>query len=280
MLHQLQCDIEGFVRTLEHPVLLEDGAGLCDLTLNEWRFLIDHGRLILEVWHSERSLVRRVERVLTCDAARMSLAARRQNGCVAVRLEILGQGGLESYRPAPSAAERHEFSRQLVRMLGRDFPGCRIERVSHRSHRQHSLSAWYARGVAQRNQSGWAFLGLSEAEGIGARDSALAFGLVWLDWLRGRRDGERIRGLKLFLPRPAVEAAAHRAAFLDPRTTTVEIFEWSPPRAWGAAPRAPEGVSPRKVDLADYGNVQTGLVPRRERDAVVGRHRGLLRELL
>ena len=288
----LRRDIEGFVHTLHRPVLVENGAELFDLTVSEWRLSIEHGRLIFEAWDSHRSLARRVEGLAGRDSGhdlgRISLAARRQNGCLATRLEIRERGWVDAGHRAPGRAERREFSRQLAEMLRREYPGWKIERVSHRSDREHSLSAWYARGQARRGDVLWAFLGLSEAEGVGARDSALAFGLVWLDWLGRRAAGVHIMGLKLFLPASAIEIAAHRAAYLDRRAVAVEILERTPSNSSRAAlatpPSEPEAPTlpeaPKVVDLADYGNVETGLVPRREREAVVGRHRELVRRLL
>lgn len=272
-------DIEAFVRRLERPVLFENGVELFDLSGSEWRVGIAHGRLILEVWDSSRSVARRIEGLARRDRdpGRMSLVARRQNGCVATRLDIRERGWSSPVPRAPSAAERGEFSRQLAAMLKREYPAWKIERISRSSDREHSLSAWHARGQARRGGVVWAFLGLSEAEGAGARDSVLAFGLVWLDRLRRRTPEADIAGLKLFLPPAAVEIAAHRAACLNPEALAVEILEWSP-----ASPAAPcrASESPRAVDLADYGNVETGLVPRRERDALVERHRGLVQASL
>ncbi|MBI1941481.1 MAG: hypothetical protein HYS33_08255, partial [Acidobacteria bacterium] len=59
------------------------------------------------------------------------------------------------------------------------------------------------------------------------------------------------------------------AAHLNRRALQVEIFDWKP----GANRPAP-------VDLKDFGNVETRLVPLRHREELVGRHRALVRDLL
>ena len=80
--------------------------------------------------------------------------------------------------------------------------------------------------MATQGRSAWAFLGLGEEEGTAAADGVLAFGLIWLDWLRSQADRVAITHLKLFLPPAAVSVIAHRAAYLNPRALNVEIYEW------------------------------------------------------
>ena len=114
-------------------------------------------------------------------------------------------------------------------------------------------SASIHRCAARQGRSAWAFLGLSEEEGVAAADGVLAFGLIWLDWLRSQAADLAITHLKLFLPPAAVSVIAHRAAYLDPRALNVEIYEW---RAGDA--------SATPIDLKDYGNIETRLAPRRQ----------------
>src|ERR1019366_5541018 len=149
------------------------------------------------------------------------------------------------------------------------YRGWKIERVSNRSDREHSFSAWYTRGMATQGRSAWAFVGLGEDEGAAAADGVLAFGLIWLDWLRSQSDRVVITHLKLFLPPAAVSVVAHRAAYLNARALSVEIYEWS-----AGQPSA------TPVDLKDYGNVETRLAPRRQAELLKEDHSNLLREML
>ena len=153
-------------------------------------------------------------------------------------------------------------------MLSREYPAAGFERVSHRSDREHSFSAWY-RGVARQGRTAWAFLGLSESESPAASDAALAFGLIWLDWLRSRSERVIYPGLKLILPPQAVETSAHRAAYLNHRAVQVEILEWSA-----------KGERPSVIDWRDYGNVETGSTPRRRARRLRNTISGLLSRLL
>jgi len=278
-LRALQCEIESFVGALDHAVLLEDDVELFDLTAADWRLVLAYGKLVFEAWDSERSLVRRVEGIESSQPGRMKLAARRQGGRSTSRLEFRERDWVREDSRPRTPVDRRQFGRDFVQMLEAEFPGWRVERVSQRSDREHSFSAWYTRGCTRQGSTAWAFLGLAEDEGLGAADSMLAFGLIWLDWLRTRSDRLMVQGLKLFLPHDAVEATAHRAAYLDPRAVSVEIFEWNPNRRDPSADAGRPGQL-RRIDLKDYGNVETRLVPHRQREMVAGRHRDVVRDLL
>ena len=262
----LQSEIEAFLKSLRHPVLVEDGAEVLDLTAASWRVSIEFGKLMFEAWNPVRSFARRVEELAYRDRGQMGLFVRKPGarGTGTLELRELKHKGREDRRQS-----RPRFSRDLLAMLQGEYPGWRFERVSRRSDREHSFSAWYTRGLARRGTTGWAFLGLSETEPASAADAALAFGLIWLDWLRGNSGRVTMGGLKLFLPSRAVEVIAHRAAHLNHRALQIEIFEWKP-----------EAKRPVAVDLKDFGNVETRLVPLRRREEIVERHKALVRDLL
>ena len=273
-LRQLQEGLEGFIRELDHPVVVEDGVELFDLTRAQWRLAVEFGKLVFEAWSPARSIVRRVEDVASRKRGLLRVLARKRAASEASMLEFRELDFAERTESVAPPLDRARFRREFLRMLEREFPGWRLERVSNRSDREHSFSAWYTRGWARRGGTAWAFLGLSEAETPAAADAALAFGLIWLDWLRSRSDGVSVPGLKLFLPRGAAEATAHRAAHLDRQAVEMEIFEWNLSDS-SSGPQPPE-----RVDLCDYGNVETRLVPRLDRQALAERHREFVRALL
>lgn len=263
-LQKLQGEIEAFIYSLEHPIVVEDETDLFDLTAAKWRLSVEFGKLLLEVWNPARSISRRVEEVAYRDRGRMGLFVRKAGGRETGTLEFRElHRGEHTRRPL----DRARAQRELLNVLEREFPGRRFERVGHRSDREHAFSAWYTRGIARQGRTAWAFLGLAEGEAVAAADSVLAFGLIWLDWLRSQADRVAVSGLKLLLPPGAVDLTAHRAAHLDSRAVKVEIFEWT---SGGL----------RAVDLRDFGNIETKLVPRRQGEALVERHKDLAQRLL
>lgn len=267
-LHKLQDEIELFIKSLRHPVVAEDEVELFDLSASEWRLTVEFGKLIFAAWNSARTLSRRIEDVAYRDGSRLGLFARKAGGREPLTLEFR-EADRTALQLTDKAPGRAAFQKQLLAMLSRQYPGWSFERVSHRSDREHSFSAWYTRGVARLGRTAWAFLGVGENESPAAADAALAFGLIWLDWLRSRSDRVTYPGLKLIFPPQAAEASAHRAAYLNHRAVQVEILEWSAREE-----------RPRVVDWRDYGNVETRLAPRRLGQDLLERHRGLLSRLL
>jgi len=266
-LHKLRDEIDLFINSLRHPVLVEDEAELFDLSASEWRLTVEFGKLIFAAWNAARSLSRRVEDIAYRDSERLGLFARKTAGRETITLEI--REAHCSRQPRDKAAGRESFQKQLLALLSRQYPGWSLERVSHRSDREHSFSAWYTRGVARRGATAWAFLGLGEDESPAAADAALAFGLIWLDWLRSRSERVTYSGLKVVFPPHTAEMSAHRAAYLNHRAVQLEILEWSG-----------EEERPRVIDWKDYGNVETRLAPRRLAADLLERHGGLLTRLL
>jgi hypothetical protein len=270
-LRELQKEIETFVRSLRHPVVVEDEEELFDLTAARWKLSVEFGKLLLEVWNDARSIGRRVEEAAYRDRGRLGLFVRkagaRETSTLELRDLVPARAGRKGSESPP--ASRGRSRRELLALLARECGGWKLERVSNRSDREHSFSTWYTRGLARQGRSGWAFLGLGENEPPAAADTALAQGLIWLDWLRARESRVSVSGLKLFLPAAAVELSAHRAACLNHRALQAEIFAWDA-RAGRAEP----------VDLKDFGNVETHLVPRRQSEALLEQHAALLGELL
>ena len=263
---ELQHDIEGLLHQLRHPTLVENEVVLLDLTASQWRLSVEFGKLIFSAWNASKSLSRKVEEIAYRDRDRFGIFVRKPGGRETTTLEFRE---LHASEVVSRVAGRTGYRLQLTALLEREYRGWKFERVSNRSDREHSFSAWYTRGLATQGRSAWAFLGLAEEEGAGAQDGVLAFGLIWLDWLRSRQDRVAITHLKLFLPPAAVSVIAHRAAYLNPRALNVEIYEW---RA-GQASATP-------VDLKDYGNVETRLAPRRQAELLKQDHTRLLREML
>lgn len=265
-LRALQGEIETFLKSLRHPVVVEEEVTLFDLTAASWRLSVDFGKLIFEAWNPARSVVRRVEEIAYRDRDRLGLFVRKSAGRESSTLEFRE---CESTDHAARGESRARSRQELLAVLKREYPGWRLERVSSRSDREHSFSAWYTRGLARRGSTAWAFLGLGEGEPAAVADAILGYGLIWLDWLRGHADRFTVGTLRLFLPRAAVPLCAQRAAWIDRRALQLEIYEWN------------HGEDrPTPVDVRDFGNVETRLAPRRQSETLLERHGGLVRSLL
>ncbi len=268
-LRELQSEIEDFLKSLDHPVVFEEEVEVFDLTSGRWKLDVEFGKLLFEAWNQARSIGRRVEEVAYRDRKRMGVFVRKPGGRETATLEFRELGSREEAARTARVGSRASFRRELLALLGREYPGWKFERVSNRSDREHSFSTWYARGMARRGRTAWAFLGMAETEPPAAADAVLAYGLIWLEWLRAQHPEIAVSGLRLFLSPSAVDLTAHRATCLRPHTANVEIFA-----------RIAEESKPAPVDLKDFGNVETRLSPCRQGPMLVERHRALLGELL
>jgi hypothetical protein len=142
-----------------------------------------------------------------------------------------------------------EQLRELLRVwLARQYPLWRIDDLSSGADLEHTLSPAYARALISRGTARRAVLA---APGT-ASDSALAFGLIWMDYL-GRRDRAPVEGLVLF-----VAAGAENSTVLRLRHLRVQAALYS----YDA-----DGLE-QAVELADHGNLLTTVEPwRRPRPA-------------
>ncbi len=264
-LAELGRELEDFIRSLAHPIVVEDEEELFDLSAAEWRISIQFGKMIFEAWNASRSIRRRIEELAYRDAARIGVFSQSSRTGLTTTLEFCEQ--------APALADRRrrrsrdEFSRQLVAMLARNYPGWKLEWVSHHSDREFSLSTWYTRGLLRRGQTAWAVMGLNEGETLAATDSMLAFGLIWLEWVRNHAKHVIVPGLRLFMPKEAVERNRLRARWLQ--AAKLELFEWRPGEA-----------NPRQVNIDNGTEPEVRLVGRRKGQLLLNRHHEWLREIL
>ena len=211
-------------------------------------------------------MARRVEEVAYRDGDRLGIFVRKPH---ARETSVLEFRELHPKQRKGRQRGRTAFRQEFVAMLKQELQGWRLEHVSNRSDREHSFSTWYTRGLARQGRTGCAVIGLSKDEAPAAADAVLAFGLIWLDWLRSRSERTMIPRLRIYLPREAVELNAHRAVAINQRTVQLELFEWN-----GGGER------PSRVNLETAGDVATRLVPHRPNEALISRHRELLRNLL
>ncbi|HET7101146.1 MAG TPA: hypothetical protein VFJ52_08360 [Terriglobia bacterium] len=265
-LRALQHEVETFIQSLAHPVVVEDEVELFDLTAAGWQLSVQFDKLLFEAWNPGRTLARRVEEVAYRDGDRLAIFVRKPH---ARETSVVEFRELHPKQRRGRDGERSVFKQEFMAMLKQEFQGWRLENVSNRSDREHSFSTWYTRGLARQGRTGCAVIGLGKDEAPAAADAVLAFSLIWLDWLRSRSDRTVTPRLRIYLPREAVELNAHRAAALNHRAVQLELYEWN-----GGGER------PARVDLEAAGDVAARLVTHRPNEALISRHRELLRGLL
>ncbi|HEV2419309.1 MAG TPA: hypothetical protein VGX94_16050 [Terriglobia bacterium] len=258
---EIKSEIESFLRQQPDALMLEAGEEIIDLSSAECRVSIEYGKLLLEAWDGSRSLVRRIEDIACRDQNQLGLFVRKPGGRETIVLNLCASQSAAAGSPQDA---RHALRRDLTAYLRKHFPEYHLERVSNRSDRARSFSAWHTRGVARRGRSAWAFIGLGASEPFAAADAALAYGLNWLDWVREKSENCAISGLKLFLPHDAIPLTALRASQLD-RSLNIEIFAW------------PSTGAPEPLKSGEFINAATRLTPRRDATQWMARHHDFLR---
>ncbi len=265
-LPKLQNEIETFIRSLSHPVVVEDEMELFDLTSTSWRLSIQFDKLLFEAWNPVRTLARRVEEAAYRDGERLGVFARKPHARATSVLEFRE---LRPRQRTRREATRRAFKQEFVAMLKQEFQGWRLEHVSNRSDREYSFSTWYTRGMARQGRTGCAFIGLSKDETPAAAESVLAFGLIWLDWLRSHATKTIVPRLRIYLPRETIEFNAQRAAAINHRAVQLELYEWNGNEE-----------HPEQVNIETGGSIATRLVPHLRNEALITRHREMLYGLL
>ena len=208
---------------------------------------------LLHLWSPERSLVRRVSRVVESANDRIRIEVERFGPKGAGRIEITRR---EIPRPR-YRIERESFAERFALLLRQQFPDETVESITVAPDLEHSLSGSYARGWMRHGQQAWAFLGAGPSETTSTIDAALTFGLIWLDWLRTRAVAPVIAGLRLVLPADTSRMTAHRLGAVE-AGAPIELYEW----------REEEPLA-RRMDVADAGNVSTWLTHRRETERIL-----------
>lgn len=241
---QLLDRLREFVAGAAAPAAIEPGE--LPFVLDEGHFDLRVGPqgVLLEAWDTERNLARRLVRVVSSTAHKLELESVRFGG-KAGRLSLVD---LDHGRATDSLrqASRDVLRERLRVMAARQFGGWRVTEVTSGADLQHSLSPAFARGVVRKGDLSWAVLAAPESA---AADSALTFGLIWLQHLRERESPRGVEGLALFLPAGKAAETRIRLACLHRRATRYRLFSYDA-----------RGVE-RMEDLDDTGNLDTQVEP-------------------
>src|SRR6266851_5076082 len=241
---------EAIVRFLANcrvPALLEPGEPQFLLYSDNFEYELLNGRLNLRVWDQQRTLFRKVSRVLRQKTGQLELEIERFGKRIG-SLQLLDLARPQS-QVATRKGNRQEYRERFRRSLSRQYPGWEVTDVSTEPDLEHTLSPSYPRAFLKKGTSGWAAIG-APPEALDV-DGVLSFGLIWLDYLRKRERRLTVDGLIVFVPEGRERTTALRLLHLNPMRAAYHLISYTP-----------ENYESR-VDLRDFGNLETGLQPRR-----------------
>lgn len=229
----------------------EDGQRLASLADFQYEVHDQGSRALLHLWSEQRSLARRVVRIVELSSARLLLEVERFGQSKPGRLEFAS-----SAVRTEAKVTREQFSEEFQILLHEQFPDEEIESITTAEDLKYSLSPRYTRAISKSRGARWAVIAAAPGETAAAIDAMFTFALIWLDHSRGRGEG-RIAGLRLFFPRGGGELLAHRTAALAPNLR-IELYELDESRRRG-----------RLLNAGELGNFATRLTPRREAEALL-----------
>jgi hypothetical protein len=241
---QTRSEIEDFIRNSRQPALLEPGEELLPLTPGQFALDIRGERLTLQVWDRTRNLARRVTAIKESTASRMEIAVERfprRQGHIYL-LDLGRRAGADLGRRSGKLVFRERFRL----FLRRQFPEWTLAELSAEANLEFSLSPAFPRAFLRHGQHGWAAIACPPGSDTSA---ILAFGLIWLSYLRTRERRLTVEGLALYLPAGHENPTALRLLCLDPSTARFELFVYS------------EEDFIATIDPRDHGNLDTRLEP-------------------
>jgi hypothetical protein len=242
--HEARLAIESFLKASRQPVLMEPGEDPLPIVPERFALESRGGAVRLECWSETHNLVRRVRGVRVARRGRLELEVEHFGGRAGT-LTLVDLAD-PSNRDADRRGARLKYRERFRRSLRRQFPDWRLAELSTEPDLHHSLSPSYPRAFLRRGSAGLAAIGA--AEDASAPEEALSFGLIWLDYLRGREPRLAIEGLAVFVPAGAESTTCHRVRYLNPRAARFMVF-------------VHDAGHEDAVDPRDYTNFDTRLNP-------------------
>jgi hypothetical protein len=254
----LRQTVAEFLAGARAAVVVEDGAVVFDLAESKYSISGEYNKCLLQLWSSERNVVRRVLDA-EVKGASLRLLVQRMGQNHPTKLDICRDRDRRS--PSSRRVARTGYEHKLRRMLERRFPDWRVVRLMTSMDLEHSFGPAYARGLMWRGQSALAVVGVNEQETQVTVDAALTVGILWLDSCRHRQQGHAVvEGLVLVVPQGTSGLTRERIANLHSGAAKWRLYEFSEREALL-----------EEVDCADRGNLHTRLVHATDEASARGR---------
>jgi len=241
---EIRTEIEAFLKNARQPALLEPGEDLLALTPDNFALDLRGERLTFQAWDRGRNLSRRVTGIKDSTNARMEIAVERfprREGQLYL-IDLARRAGADLGRRSGKLVFRERFRL----FLRRQFPEWDLAELSAEPNLEFSLSPAFPRAFLRHGQHGWAAIACPPE---GDASSLLAFGLIWLTYLRTRERRLTVEGLALYIPTGHERSTALRLLCLNPAAARFELFTYSEEDFIAA------------VDARDHGNLDTRLNP-------------------
>ena len=160
----LRQTVAEFLAGARAAVVVEDGAVVFDLAESKYSISGEYNKCLLQLWSSERNVVRRVLDA-EVKGGSLRLLVQRMGQSHPTKLEICRDRDRRS--PSSRKVARSGYEHRLRRILERRFPDWRVVRLMTSMDLEHSFGPAYARGLMWRGQSALAVVGVDRAGNAG-----------------------------------------------------------------------------------------------------------------
>ncbi|MGA8298351.1 MAG: hypothetical protein WB817_02660 [Terriglobales bacterium] len=240
-------ELADFLEGSRAAVVVEDGTIVFDLAHSKYSISGEYNKCLLQLWSSERNIVRRVLDA-EVKGATLRLQVQRLGHARPTRLDICRDRDQRS--PGARRAARTAYEPHLRRALERNFPGWTVVRLTTSMDLERSFGPAYLRGWMRQGQRALAIVGVNDQETQATVDGALTCGLLWLEECRlAQRERRVIEGLVLVVPKGASMLTAQRMAHLHASAAKWHLNEFDQ--------REDTLV---RLELGDRGNLETRLL--------------------
>lgn len=229
---------------------------LAELAAFRWEIRHEGKNPLLHLWSDARTLTRRILKVREQTPDRIVLEVQRFGRAKPSRFALVRP---DSPR-VPVRVAREQFRIELRRILERNFPDAKVDSLTAVPDLKNSFSGVYVRGgIAEEQKKVWAVLAVRPGEGATVIKDSLAFGVLWLDWIRSHSK-RNVEGLRLIVPEGSSELICERAMGLC-ASARIEVYELI------------ESDGRLRNMAAGTGNLDSWLIPRGERDSLLNQAR-------
>jgi hypothetical protein len=227
-------------------VVVEDGAISFDLAESKYSITGAYHKCLLQLWSSERNIVRRVLDA-EVKATTLRLLVQRMGQNRPTRLDFCRDRDQRS--PAARRAARTAYEPRLRRALERNFPEWNVVRLTTSMDIEHSFGPAYLRGLLRKGQRALAIVGVNDQETQSTVDGALTVAILWLEACRLSQQERRVvEGLALVVPKAMSALTRQRMAHLHPTAAKWMLYEFD---------QREDALTP--LDISDRGNLLTRL---------------------
>ncbi|HEX5235295.1 MAG TPA: hypothetical protein VFW25_08200 [Silvibacterium sp.] len=239
--------LEDFFAEYPQAAVLEDGRVLFDMAAAHFSISAERERCLLHLWSDERNVVRTVCGLKTRQDS-LRLETRRFGQTRPQVLELVANRDRRS--PSSREAARTKYLRLLDRVLPREFPDWKLERLRTAADLEHSFGPAYARGMLVKGTAACALIAVNGEEPQSTIDGILTLGVLWLAYCREHGEGRRLcEGLKVVVPAGASHVVRGRMPWLNASIAKWELYELDE-----------RAELLERVDVQDCGNLRSALV--------------------